>query len=322
MDPFAARRRLKAADEVTPDHLIADLAEHQHGLASLDQLRKTGLSSTAIRKRASVGRLHRVFQGVYAIGHLLPTAERRWMAAVLACGPGATLSHRSAAALWGLMEDRRTSIDITAPGRRGRMPSGIDAHRSGSLRAEDRTEVNGIPCTTVARTALDLAAVVHVRELRTFIGEAQVLRLFDPAGVQEVMKRNPRRRGVARLRLVMSELDPQVALTRRELERRFLALCRRAGLPPPAVNVPLELDDRVLVPDFLWREARLIVETDGRQFHDTASAFERDRLRDQRLTLARWRVIRCTWRQVVHDPAGLARTIRELLMQLTPQNGR
>lgn len=238
------------------------------------------------------------------------------MAAVLACGPGAVLSHRSAAELWGLLRPAgRFAIDVTAPGRRGRAPDGINAHRHGSLQAPDRTSVQGIPCTSVARTLLDMAGGVPAHELRGSIAEAEVQRLLDLAAVHEVMDRSRGRRGVARLRLAVDELDPQIALTRRELERRFLALCRRAGLPSPAVNVPLELDDGVLVPDFLWREARLIVETDGRQFHDTASAFEHDRRRDQRLTLAGWRVIRCTWRQVVREPAEVGRTVRALLAQ-------
>ncbi|MGB7589584.1 MAG: type IV toxin-antitoxin system AbiEi family antitoxin domain-containing protein [Solirubrobacterales bacterium] len=298
------------------------MAERQHGVVSLDQMHAAGLTSTAVRQRARAGRLHRVHQGVYAVGHPLLSAEGRWMAAVLACGPGAVLSHRSAAALWGLRHTSRSLVDVTAPHRRGRAPEGIAAHRDGSLRAPDRTVVRGIPCTSLARTLLDLAGVVDVRELRSLITEAEVLHLFDLTALQEVMDRNRGRRGIARLRLVISEFDPRVELTRQELERRFLALCDRAGLPTPEINAPLELDGGNLIPDFLWREAGLIVETDGRQFHDTASAFERDRLRDQRLTLAGWRVIRCTWRQVVGEPAELARTVRTLLTQLTAHPGR
>jgi hypothetical protein len=241
------------------------------------------------------------------------------MAAVLACGPSAVLSHRSAAALWGLRADDRTSIDVTAPNRRGRVPARIDAHRHNSLRPQDRTSVRGIPCTNVSRTLLDLAGVAAVHQLRSAISEAEVLGLFDSAAVQELMRCSRGRRGVARLRLLVSELDPQTASTRSELERRFLALCERVGLPPPEVNVPLEVAGVSLTPDFLWRDARLVVEADGRKYHDTGTAFERDRRRDQRLMLAGWQVIRCTWRQVVDEPTDLARTLRKLLaLQLRP----
>jgi very-short-patch-repair endonuclease len=235
------------------------------------------------------------------------------MAAVLACGSGAVLSHRSAAALWSLLPGGPASVDVTAPARRGRAPYGINAHRHHSLRARDVTTAGGIPCTTVARTLLDLAGVVPTRELRQAVEEAEVLRLLELPALEEVLKRSRGRRGVARLRLQISELDPQAKRTRSSLERRFLALCRRAGLPAPEVNVLLHVRGHPVEADFMWRDARLIVEADGRQFHDTASAFERDRLRDQRLSLEGWQVIRCTWRQVVNEPAGLSEVIRALL---------
>jgi hypothetical protein len=235
------------------------------------------------------------------------------MAAVLAPGPGAVLSHRSAAALWGLRQSSRGKIDVTAPGRRGRIPEGIDAHRHGSLQPQDRTVVEGIPCTTVARTLLDLAGVVGIRELGSAITQAEVLRLFDLAAVREVVRRSRGRRGVARLRLAIAEHDPESELARSELERRFLALCRTAGLPVPAVNAPVALPGGDVVADFLWRDARLIVEADSHRFHGTPSAFERDRRRDQQLKRAGWEVVRCTWRQVVDEPHILVATLRTLL---------
>ncbi len=255
---------------------------------------------------------------MYAVGYPSLTADGYRMAAVLACGSGAVLSHRSAAALWGLRTDGRASIDVTAPNRRGRIPTGIDAHRHSFLRPQDCTSVREIPCTSVARTLLDLAAVVGIRELENAVAEAEVLRVFDHAAVREVIARGRGRRGVARLRLAVIEHDPRAELARGPLERRFLALCRRAGLPPPEVNVLLEVAGVRLEPDFLWRDAGLIVETDGRKYHDTTTAFERDRRRDQRLTVAGWQVVRCTWRQVVDEPTGLARTLRTLLHRPKP----
>jgi very-short-patch-repair endonuclease len=165
---------------------------------------------------------------------------------------------------------------------------------------------------------LDLAAVASVSELRHAISEAEFLRIFDATAVRAMIKRGRGRRGVARLRMLVDELDPQTKRTRSELERRFLAMCSKAAIPPPAVNRELELGSIHLTPDFTWRDARLIVETDGRMAHDTASAFERDRRRDQILSAAGWRVIRCTWRQVLDEPLRLTQTLRALLANPRP----
>jgi len=237
------------------------------------------------------------------------------MAAVLACGPGAVLSHQAAAALWGIREDRRAEVDVTAPNRRGRSPAGVAAHRDGSLRPEDRVELNGIPCTSLARTMIDLAGAVPFWALRKAIAEAEVLRLLDHDTLRRVLTRNRGRRGVARLRLLLDELDPATKRTRSEMERLFLRMCSRADLPRPEVNVSLKVGGRRLEPDFLWRDAGLIVEADSRRFHDTDSAFLEDRRRDQRLQLAGWLVSRCTWAQIEHEPRALAETIRGLLAQ-------
>jgi hypothetical protein len=234
------------------------------------------------------------------------------MAAVIACGPDAVLSHRSAASLWGIREDGRSRIDVTAPGRRGRIPAGIDAHRHGFLRPPDRTFHEGIPCTSVSRTLLDLAAVVSPRELRYAVTQAEVERRFDLTAMNELLGRSRGRRGVARLRAAIAQHDSREQLTRRELEARFLDLCRKSGLPLPEVNGHLLVSGTSMMPDFLWRDADLIVEADSRKVHGTATAFEADRRRDQILIAAGWTVIRCTWRQVLDEPESLTRTIRSL----------
>jgi predicted transcriptional regulator of viral defense system len=181
--------------------MIAALARRQHGVVSLEQLASVGLGAAAVQKRVEAGRLHRVHYGAYSVGYPLLSVEGRWMAAVLACGPGAVLSHRSAAALWGLCSDGQAAVDVTAPRRRGRSPSGVAAHRDGRLRVEDRAIVEGIPCTTVARTLLDFAGVVGMRQLRDAVGESEVLRVLDVEAVREVIRWGWGRRGVARLRL-------------------------------------------------------------------------------------------------------------------------
>ena len=237
------------------------------------------------------------------------------MATVLACGPDAVLSHRSAADLLGIREDRRARIDVTAPGRRGRAPRGIAAHRDGSLVAADRTEVNGIPCTSVARVLLDLAGVESIWELRKAVGEAEVKRVLDKAAARALIKRSRGRRGVARLRMVLDEIHPETRRTRSYMERLFLGMCTRAELPRPEVNVNLRIGGDNFKPDFLWRDAGLIVEADSRQFHDTDTAFLDDRRREQRLQLAGWRVSHCTWWEIEHESRRLAETIRGLLAQ-------
>jgi very-short-patch-repair endonuclease len=165
----------------------------------------------------------------------------------------------------------------------------------------------------VARTLLDLAAEAPVWELRNAISEAEVLRLLDHDAARKLIKRSRGRRGVARLRMLLDEIHPETRRTRSEMERRFLRLCERAGLSLPEVNVTIGVGDGFLTPDFLWRDAGLIVEADGRRYHDTDSAFQRDRRREQRLQLAGWRVSRCTWEQITREPTELAATVRGLL---------
>jgi very-short-patch-repair endonuclease len=235
------------------------------------------------------------------------------MAAVLACGPGAALSHRSAVELWGLIKDSGGAIDVTAPNRRGRAPRGVNAHRDGSLTSGDRATVRGIPCTTVARSIMDFAAVAPVWELRKAVSEAEVLRILDHRAVRALIKRCRGRRGVARLRMVMDEIRPETKRTRSEMEREFLRLCERAGLPCPEVNVPLRVSGHTQKPDFLWREVGLILEADSRTYHDTDSAFQVDRKREQRFQLAGWHVSHCTWEQIFQEPAVLAEIVRGLL---------
>jgi very-short-patch-repair endonuclease len=237
------------------------------------------------------------------------------MAAVLACGPGAVISHRSAVELWKLRDARRAPIDVTAPNRRGRIPSGIRSHRDDRMTTAERTEVFGIPCVSVSRALLDFAAVAPIWELRRAVSEAEVLGILDHTEVRRAVRRHRGRRGVARLRMVMDEIRPETKRTRSEMEREFLRLCERAGLPTPKVNMPMRVGGRTQKPDFLWPSAGLIVEADSRTFHDTDSAFQVDRRREQRFQLAGWDVAHCTWEQIFQEPTALARTVRALLRQ-------
>lgn len=292
---------------------LAEIAGGQHGVVTLAQLRVLGLTASAVRSRVEEGSLLRLHEGVYVVGYLSQTKETRYMAAVLACGPDAVLSHRSAADLLRIRENRLARIDVTAPGRRGRSPRGISAHRDGSLLAADKTGVDGIPCTSVARMLLDLAGVEPIWELRKAVGEAEVRRVLDKAAARALIKRSRGRRGAARLRMVLDEIHPETRRTRSYMERLFLGMCTRAELPRPEVNVTLRIGGANFKPDFLWRDAGLIVEADSRQFHDTDMAFLDDRRREQRLQLAGWRVSHCTWWEIEHESRRLAETIRGLL---------
>lgn len=244
------------------------------------------------------------------------------MAAVLAEGPGAFLSHRSAAALWGFFDyDEKGPVDVTAPHRRGRCGDGIVAHRDECLHRGDHTRILGIPCTTVPRTLLDLAAVLSPEELRDAVAKAELQRLLRPAAVRQLLRRSRRRRGVARLRRIVDETHPLAYRSRSETERDLIHLFHREGLPAPEVNVRLEIEGKVYKPDFLWREARLVLEADSRRFHGTRLAEIADSRREQHLQVAGWLVTRCTWSQLEHEPEQIVATVRSLLSQASGVDG-
>jgi hypothetical protein len=291
------------------DVALARLAESQHGVVSLAQLRSLGLGRSAVAERVKAGRLHRIHRGVYAVGHRRLSGHGRSLAAVLAYGPRAALSHRSAAGHWGLRPDNRARADISLPLRSVRSRPGIDAHAMPTLRPVDVTRHEGIPCTSVARTLLDLADAVPRRQLERAVEQAELLRLFDLRAIEDVLAHANGRRGAAVLRGLLAELDDEPGLTASELEDRFVDLCRAAGLPKPEINQWVVVDHGPPIrADFLWRRQRLIVETDGWRSHGTRQGFERDRLRDQRARLAGWEILRFTRRQLLRDPSWVTAT--------------
>jgi len=296
------------------DAAIGELAARQHGVVSLGQLKLVGLSASAVRDRVHAGRLYRIHRGVYAVGHERLTGHGRTMAAVLAYGPHAMASHRAAGGLHGLRQDNSAKTDISLPLQSARPRPGINAHASPSLRPSDVTKRHGIPCTTVARTLLDLADVVPRRQLERAVEQAEILRVFDLGALEDVLIRANGRRGAGVLRGVLADLDDERGLTANDLEDRFLELCRAAGLPPPAVNRWIAIDDGPPIKaDFVWTTQRLIVETDGWGSHGTRQGFEHDRRRDQRARLAGWETVRFTRRQVLLDPDWVMATTAALL---------
>lgn len=300
----------------TLDAAVAQLAVRQHGIVALAQLREVGLSAAAVNRRARAGRLHRIHRGVYA---LVPAAllslDGRRLAAVLACGSGAVLSHRDAAAVHRLAQSsNRTRFEVTVPGTSTRRHQGIQVHRARGLTAADITVVDAIPATSVARTLLDLAAVVARDRTDNALHQADVRGVLDLERCDDQLQRNPHHPGARRLREALA-LYRSDGVDENELERGFVALVRAAGLPAPERQAWLRLDDGgpALRPDFLWRDHRLILETDGRAHHATRRAFESDRRRDQRLVRAGWRVIRVTWRQIVYEPEYVIGLVADLL---------
>lgn len=262
----------------------------------------------AINLRIARGRLHVLHRGVYAVGHRVLTDEGRWMAAVLAGGPGAVLSHRSAAAHWGIRPSQTALVDVTTDQQRSR--PGLLFHYS-LLPTDEVTVRDGIFVTTVSRTLFDLAGVVRLHQLRRAVNEAEVRRLWDPLSLEDLLTRHPRRPAAAAVRAVLA--TPGAGITRNGLEDRFLGLLGAARLPRPATNVPIEVNGVWIEPDCTWREQRLIVELDGNATHATRSAFESDRARDRALVAAGWRVMRITWRQLHDEPQALTRDLRASL---------
>lgn len=277
------------------DAVIAAIAERQHGVATASQLREASLSDAAISKRVRAGRLRRIHRGVYAVGHGALSREGRWIAAVLACGKGAVVSHASAAALWGLLRPIEGPIDISVPTTAGRARRrGLRIHRCATLMSSSSTDGletrhllvtrrDGIPVTTVARTLRDLRGAV----------------------APYLVRRATRQAELAGWRLDGIETDR----TRSDLERDFLCFCRRHRLPSPKVNARVA----DLTVDFLWPDARLVVETDGYRYHRGSIAFENDHARDLTLRQHGFTVLHYTGAQLRSYPAEIAAELGEVL---------
>jgi hypothetical protein len=291
------------------DAVIAEIAVRQHAVVSRKQLLATGASGAAIQHRISIQRLHPVHAGVYAVGQASLTLDGRYMAAVLACGEDAILSHRSAAALLGIQRVPSGPIDVTVRHRGGRGRAGVAIHVTRSLDPAEISVCRGIPCTSVARTLLDLAALVTPAALERALEQAQILRLFDHAAVQALLAKARGRPGAGSFRLALANLADEPKPVRSELERRFLELVRRIGVPAPVVNGVLAGYEV----DFHWPVQRLVVETDGRSTHATRYGFERDRQRDLDLELAGWHVVRISWRQLAGRPELVSAMLRRRL---------
>ena len=286
---------------VRTDCLVEELAARQHGVVARAQLRERGVSARQVQYRLETGRLRRLHAGVYAVGPV-PGLLQQEMAAALASGRGAVVSHWSAAGCWEIAPRRPGRPVVVSTLRDVRTSdAGIRVFRTTRLRDDETTLRDGLPLTSPARTLFDLAGWAYSGDVERAFSRA-VPTLVTLAEIEVLLERYPRRRGRRRLRAL---LQLSSGLTRSDAEREFLRLVRSGGLPRPATNVVVSGYEV----DCLWPEARLVVEVDGRAYHSDARSFEADRKRDAVLLAAGYRVMRVTWRQISEQP-------RPLLVQL------
>lgn len=294
------------------DRSLAALADAQHGVVARRQLVALGLGRTAVANRMHRGTLVRMHRGVYAVGHRRLHRNGCWMAAVLAAGPGAVLSHRDAAALHDLRRPGDGRVDVTTTGDARGVRGGYRVHGTAWLAEEDVTSVVGIPVTSVARTLVDLAGVVGRQQLASAMSEAERHGVLDVAAIERAMARTVGRRGRGheRLRAVLAQHAAYGAqVTKSELELMLLSLLTAAGLPGPRTNAWVE----GVEVDAYWPSRRLIVELDGWQFHRTRADFERDREKRTGLEAIGYRVVEFTHNQLTRRRTWVHTQLRLLL---------
>jgi very-short-patch-repair endonuclease len=271
-----------------------------------------GWSREEIDWRIRAGRLHRLHPGVYAVGHRVIPKEGWLMAAVLASGSEAVLSHRSAAALWGLRGHSDGAVHVALP-RNSTSSQRIRRHYS-LIPPDERALKEGIPVTSAARTIFDLAATEDTEAIQAMLREAEYLQLWGPLSLLALLERYPRKRGARKLRLALERVKTEPPGRKRsKLEQRFAPFLRHHRLPLPRFNDPITLGTKRYVVDCHWLGTNQIVELDGWEGHRSKSAFRADRERDRRLRVTGYSVTRLTWNQLEDEPEQIAADLRALL---------
>jgi hypothetical protein len=281
------------------------LVRAQHGVIGRSQLLGLGFTKSGIEHRVRTGRLHPIVRGVYAVGRNQISREGRWMAAVLACGPGAALSHRSAAALWGFGKEHPHYIDVSVRRTSEARISGVRCHRRPSLPSNEVDLRLKIPVTQPVRTFLDLATVTGPKTLERSINEADKLDVIDADSLRKALDDHPGEPGIRLLRHVLDKHT--FRLSDDELERLFRPLAAAAGLPTPLTK---HIVNKFEV-DFFWPDLGLVIETDGWRYHRTPSAQTRDALRSQTHTANGLIPLRFSHYQVKYQP----RHVEDILMK-------
>jgi very-short-patch-repair endonuclease len=282
---------------------VLRLAERQWGVLARWQLLELGLTPAAITRWIGSARLHRIYPGVYSVGHRIIPLEGRLIAAILYAGPGAALSHATAAYWWGLLPYLPEIIDVTSPHQR-RSLHGIRVHRAQRI---ERVMRNGLPVTPVARTLRDFAAIAPLGQVRKVVAKADFKHLLDLDAIDQVI--GVGRPGSAKLNRALSLHRPEYAQTRSDLEALFLDLCRRHRLAFPRVNVKVG----PYTVDALWGEEQLVVELDGGDNHSSYAQMQADRERELYLRRAGYAVRRYSWRQVTRERSAVAADVRHAL---------
>jgi very-short-patch-repair endonuclease len=298
------------------DERIHDLAARQHGVVARSQLLGAGVSAGAIDHRLRRGTLRPIHRGVYRTGPVtaryLPEA-----AAMLACGPDAALSDRSAAGIWGMMPapQREAPVDVAGPRSLRGPAAGVRLHRR-QLEPDEITQRHGLPLTTPARTILDLASGLGPYPLERVLARAMKREIVACDAVEAMLLRHPHRRGCRTLRTLL-DAAAGPAFTRSEPEALFLALLRKARVPRPRTNAVLY----GLEVDFFWPDQAVVVEVDGFAYHSQRSTFESDRRRDRILASEGLTVIRVTWRQIQNEPEQILACLCMALGARTSRRG-
>lgn len=294
---------------MTVEPWLNGVIRDQHGAVTLRQLHAAGLTRGQVITRVGRGQFHRVHRGVYAVADpaLLPLVGES--AALLATGQHSVLSHRSAAALWGLVNDNEPKVHVTLSRDHDRRHPGLLIHRVRALDPRDVTALKRLRLTTPARSVLDLATDASIAEVEHALSEGRAQALITDAKLEAAIERaHDNHPGAAKVKALLNSRVARV-LTRSERERRMLALLEEAGLPKPLVNRRLH----GYVPDFYWPEHKLILEFDGHRTHGGRDRFESDRRRDQTYAALGILTVRATWLQLEHEPVALVVRVGQAL---------
>jgi very-short-patch-repair endonuclease/predicted transcriptional regulator of viral defense system len=299
--------RTNAERTKDPERLAA-LLDRQHLVVATWQMKRCGYSEWAARRAVRTREFDRIYRGVLTVAGTHLTFKGHCMAAALACGPDAVISHHAAAALWDLRPIPQTVIDVTAPTQHS--VHGIRSHVS-PVPQTYQTNIDAIPVTTLERTCLDYAEQATPRQLTAALETANRRDLLDLRKLRRVMEGSPGRRGLHPLTAVLTDMDSDPQWTQSPPEQEFLELIRATDLPRPKGN---RLIEGHLV-DFVWPAQRLIVEIDTYRFHTSRAAFESDRARDAHLQRHGWRVLRITARRLHTHPQSVVADVRQMLNQ-------
>jgi len=276
-----------------------------------EQLVALGLSTDSIDRRKAAGRLYPLYRGVYAVGHSVLSREAHWMAAVLACGHEAVLSHRSAAAHWGIRGYSGAYVDVTSLSKA--KSRGSICRHCARLLPDEVTKHEGIPVTSASRTLFDLSGTLVPQDLESALRQSEHLRLYSSLSLKDLLERYPRHRGTRSIRTALANLESTPGEVNEGLEQRFLAFLDTYALPRPNLNAWITAQGHRYKVDCLWPQQKLIAELDSWQAHGTRSAFQSDKSRDRRLAVAGYSTTRITHQMLTNEPQQLANDLKRLL---------